>query len=468
MNKPLDLFCEVPCLTEYSNPLKGIDLQKKWFKSADKRYIGQYLQKFVEYNKSGFTFLGVYPFLTGADKNTSLCFRTSSYIGTIPLRSSDTGKQIGDFFVVPRFTGRDRFGDYIEILNLLGKEISPEIIESLPLASGKNFRPPMYLEATKFINLLELLIFRSWRKFDAIEKISSQASGQINWNKYCLNEYKIENRLKFPIRKNILSELHDEYAEIRYVFDLCQSELLSSNTPLRIRLSLKKLLNMIEGKLYYQEPKKTNQIAIHSSDSPTLKLCKAQANRVLNFNFVQSTAWRVDFSVVFERYVQYLIREVAKETGGKLFSNFKIHANSSKYYTWELKHLEPDAIYQKGNLLIYIDAKYKSNLYNKIDYSDLLKDDHRHDLHQIMAYSSFSKTEVKYGLLCYPSHKLEIKETKYKNSINDSINSIFVLGLPLKKDIVNEAKRLLMNELSAIEKRVIQLEINKDLNYNEL
>jgi 5-methylcytosine-specific restriction endonuclease McrBC regulatory subunit McrC len=68
--------------------------------------------------------------------------------------------------------------------------------------------------------------------------------------------------------------------------------------------------------------------------------------------------------------------------------------------------------------MVFIDAKYKSNLYNKFDQSELLKEGHRHDLHQIMAYSSFSKTNFKYGFLCYPSDKIEIKSIQYKNSIN--------------------------------------------------
>ena len=59
MNRLFNIFCEVPCLTERSNGLRGIELQRKWFKTADKRIIGQYLQKFIEYNSSMFSFLGV-------------------------------------------------------------------------------------------------------------------------------------------------------------------------------------------------------------------------------------------------------------------------------------------------------------------------------------------------------------------------------------------------------------------------
>lgn len=451
MTKPLDVFFEMPCLTEQSRQLSGIVLKKKWFKSADQRIIGQYLQKFISYNSEYFKFLEVTPFLLGTDQNTSLAFRSSSYIGTIPLRSPDTGKQIGDFVVMPRYTGRDRFEDYIEILNLLGTEISPEVIDSLPLASGKNFRPPLYLEAVKFIASLEVLLKKPWRKFDNIENISDQPSGQINWRKYTKTEYKVETRLKFPVRKNILSELHSEYSEVRYVFDICKIELLSSNTPQRIKNTIRPKLSFIEEKLYLHKPKATDKIIIRSSDRPTIRICKEQANKILNFNLVDSTAWRVDFSDVFEKFVQYIFKEVAKEIGGKLFANFKFHSRTPKHYSWELKHIEPDAIYQKRNLLVFIDAKYKSNLYNKFDKSEILKDEHRHDLHQIMAYSSFSKTDLKYGVLCYPSDHLELKTIKYKNGINEATNSVLVLGVPLKKASITEAKKYIINELDKIE-----------------
>lgn len=452
MTKPLDIFCVIPCLTEQSKQLGGIALQKKWFKSADKRMIGQYLQKFIDYNSAQFKFLGVQPYIIGTDQSIALTFRSSGFIGSIPLRASDTGKQIGDFVVMPRFTGHDRFEDYIEILDLLGTEISPEVIDSLPLASGKNFRPPLYLEAVKFISALEKLMMRPWRKFDNLERISSQPAGQINWTKYINNEYKVESRLKFPTRKNVLSEFHSEYSEIRYVFDICKSELRSANTPQRLKNTFRAKLSFLEEQFHHHKPKATNKIIIRFSDSPTVKACKEQANRILNFNLVESTAWRVDFSDVFEKYIQHIFKEVAKETGGRLYPNFKFHSRTSKHYSWELKHIEPDAIFQKDNILICIDAKYKSNLYNKFAQSEDLKDDHRHDLHQIMAYSSFGKTDLKFGFLCYPSDQIELKNIQYKNGINGVTNTILILGVPLKKDSINETKRLLTNELNKIER----------------
>lgn len=448
MTKPTDIFCEIPCLTEQSSRFSGLYLQKKWFKSADKRIIGQYLQKFIGYNTEQLKFLGVQPNIVGSEQSMAVTFRTSSFIGAVPLRAPDTGKQIGDFVVTPRFVGPDRFEEYIEILDLLGTEISPEVIDSLPLISGRNYRPPLYLEAVKFISSLELLIKTQWRKFDTIERISKQPSGQVNWSKYIFNEYKVENKLKFPTRTNVLSELHFEYSEIRYVFDICKSELLSTNTPQRIKNPLRTKLSFIEDRLYPHTPKTTSQIIVHYSDSPTVKACKAQANRILNFNLAESTAWRVDFSDVFEKFIQYIFREAAKEIGGRLYTNFKFHSRTSKHYSWELKHIEPDAIFQRENLLVFIDAKYKSNLYNKFDRSELLKEDHRYDVHQIMAYSAFGNTTSKFSFLCYPSDRIELKSIEFKNGINEVTNTILILGVPLKKSIINETKRLLTNELN--------------------
>lgn len=451
MSKLLDVFCEIPCLTEQSVSLDGLALQKKWFKSADKRIIGQYLQKFINYNLDFFNFLGVQPSILGVDQNISINFRSSQYIGVIPLRASDTGKQIGDFVVAPRYSSTDRFEEYIEILNLLNNEISPEFINSLPLASGKNFRPPLYLEAVLFLAELENLLKTSWRKFDSQNKLTSEPKGQVNWTTYINDSYKIENTLKFPVRKNILSEFHEEFSQIRFVFDICKNELISSNTPQKLKIEVIKRINYIEERLYFHKPVFTNSIQDKTHDSPAVKACKKRANNILKYNFTKSIAWRVDFADVFEKFVQHIFKQVAKETGAKLFTNHKFQAYTSTFYSWELKHIEPDAIYKKGDFSAFIDAKYKSNLYNKFSLSESLKEIHRQDLHQILAYSSFSNISFKYGFLCYPSNQVEFKKIEYRNALNNVKNIVFVLGIPLKTNIIPSAKKLIREIFSEIE-----------------
>lgn len=450
MTKDQGLFHEIPCLTERSSTISGRELQKKVFKGADKRFIGLYLQKFIQYNSELFSFLGIEAKIEGSDVNASIFFKTSEFIGTIPLRAPDTGKQIGDFVVSPRFTRTNRFEEYVEILDLLGDEISPEFIDSLPLASKRAFRPPLYLEAVKFISALEKLVKQHWRKFDNKEIQSYQPSGQVNWNKYANQSFKVEQRLVYPTRKNFLSEFHSEFSEIRFVYDLCKSELLSSNTPISIRTPISKRISFLDERLYFHKPKITSKIKIKNADGVIIKEAKQIANRILNFNLIEGTAWRVDFADVFEKFIQHIFKEVAKSIGGNFVPNLKINSNSRTKFKWSLKNLEPDGVLIKDELVFFIDAKYKSHLYNKYDQSEILKEEHRKDLHQILAYSSFNNADHKVGFLCYPSSNIEVSHIDYSFSQMNFSNMVVMVGVPFRKEAIQKAKEALIEEFEKL------------------
>ena len=104
----------------------------------------------------------------------------------------DTDKQIGDFIVAPRYTSKDKFLDYIKILNLVNKSVNAEFKNSIALISGRNFQPPFYYEAVIFIKELTKLAKTKWVKFTQSVEIRDTPTGQVNWRKYILNEYKVE------------------------------------------------------------------------------------------------------------------------------------------------------------------------------------------------------------------------------------------------------------------------------------
>jgi 5-methylcytosine-specific restriction endonuclease McrBC regulatory subunit McrC len=219
---------------------------------------------------------------------------------------------------------------------------------------------------------------------------------------------------------------------------------------------VKNKLHYIEENLYFHTPQPTTALQIRYSDSSIVKNINMHANKILSNQLVEGTAWRVDFSDVFEKFIQYIFKEAAKETGGRLLTNYRFKGYADKETTWKLKHLEPDAMFQKNELVIFIDAKYKSHLYNKWDNSEILKDEHRNDLHQILGYSSFNTAPTKYAFLCYPSTNVEISSIKYLNPTNKTENKIVILGVPLTVDSIHEAKKLLITKISRIEKERIE------------
>lgn len=445
-----DVFCELPCLTERSTSFAALELRKRFFPGAHKSFLAESLQKFIAYNRISFDFLEITPTLIGTDQHAALTFRTSRYIGAVPLRAPDTGKQIGDFVVSPRFVTQDRFADYIEILDLLGSNISPEIVDSLPLVSGRNFRPPFYLEAIKYVSSLEKVVQGRWRKFDSVEKTKSEPTGQVNWRKYVDYQSDPVRNLNFPVRTNVLSELHREYAQLRYVFDICSRELTSVTTPTRVKNAFRDRLAYLQNKLYFHKPKPTEAIPVRAFDTPAIKECKVQGNRILQNNLVQSTAWRVDFNDVFEKFVQHIFKELSRSVGGRVLVNPRIRSRSDKYLSWELRELEPDAIFQVGEFVAFVDAKYKSHMFNKFEPSDLLKEDFRRDLHQVLAYSSFTNERSKLGVLCYPSNHVETKVTQFRNPLNDASNQLLIVGIPLRRSVIDEAVLALRERFEAI------------------
>lgn len=445
----MDVFCEIPCLTERSKLLMGADLRKKWFKNVDRRYIGESLQKFLAYNQNSLEFLEVLPAIVGTDQLAGLTFRTSRFIGAVPLRGPDTGRQIGDFVVTPRFASRDRFQNYVEILDLLGATIAPDIVDRLPLASGRNFRPPLYLEAVRYVATLEELLKRRWIKFGTLVVNSPQPSGQVDWNGYVNAIAKVERSVIFPTRRNVLNEFHKEFAQLRFVFDICQRELLSSATPEKVRAALRDRLLAIEKKLNMHRALPAEHLFVRSADAPAVRACKEQANVILEHELRVGTAWRVDFNDVFEKFVQHIFRGVARTGGGRLQTNPVFRSYSSQHFGWEVKQIEPDAVCRYKDLTVFIDAKYKSHLYNRNNNGEFLKSEHRHDLHQIMAYSSFA-VGPKACILCYPSEQIEEKLTRFTDGVTGTMNFVMLVGIPLKPEVVPGVVRLLNDKLEAL------------------
>jgi len=442
------VFCEIPCLTERSHILSGLELQKRWFRGSDKRYLAEALQKLVGYNKELLEFLGVTPVITGHDKDVGLSFRTSQYVGTIPFRAPDTGKQIGDFVVVPRYTSqRGRLGNYVQILTLLEHRIEPRFADSIPLASGRNFRPPLYYEAVLYVKEFVPFTKRAWRRFKSVDKMKSHPSGRINWARYVEYESDPARRLNYPSRCNILSELHPEYQQLKYVYELARAEIMTPETPTQIKSIASAAISYLDNRLSNMMPAETRAIQVRLSDSPAVRSIKQVANRILQKDAQQGKAWRVDFSEVFERFVQHIFQKVSREIGGVLFENVRFRSNGKHLPVWTLSHLEPDAVLRKDKFLFFIDAKYKAHLFNRISDSDHLKEEYRHDLHQVLAYSAFDTAEEKHAFLVYPASSPDLVTTDFDGPVSTGRIQVTMVGVPLDVTCVDLAKRLILEAI---------------------
>ena len=430
----MEAFYTAPCLSDQLTPLKKTEINKV-FKGADKRYLSQALHKFLNYNHATFDFLDIIPSVHGIDPNMELSFITGKYIGAIPLRSPVNGKQIGDFLVYPRFSdGKFLFSQLTQILMMLNESIEPEYLDTLPLASGGVVRPPHYYDAVKYLYAYQTAVRENWFKFRSEEQTHPYPKASTNWQRYVREEHDPQNRLRYPSKDNVLSPNHREWQQAKTVFEMAKDELDQPTTPMSIRYPIKALEQALSAKTQNIRQASVHRFTIHVSDPPVIKKLKEQGNIFLHRNSKETSAWRIDIAELFERYTQFLVQRIIREMPAKFHANPRF---SSRGYlpSWGLRYLEPDALIEAENLSIAIDAKYKAHYYSRNQTSSILKQTHREDLHQLLAYCSFSSAKNKAGMLFYPADHYSSQSFSYTNNYNGTQNEIIIIGLPFEPEI---------------------------------
>ena len=444
-----DVFYSAPCLSDNLRALDRVELYGA-FKGIDRRYLSQSLHKFLNYNQACLSFLDVTSSINGIDPDVDLSFVTGKYIGAIPLRSPANGKQIGDFLVYPRFSdGQSLFAQMTSILMMLNEHIEPEYMVSLPLASGGVVRPPHYYDAVKYCYAYQTAAKENWLKFRSDERVHPYPKSSTNWQRYVEKEHDPQNKLVFPSKDNILSDQHREWRQARFVFERAVHVLEQPTTPMSVRFPVKDMVKALSIKTQHIAPFAVEQFVIHASDPPSIKKLKEQGNIFLFRTSKETSAWRIDIAELFEKYVQHMVGSIVRELPVRFYANPRF---SSRGYlpNWGLRYLEPDALIETPDLSIAVDAKYKAHFYSRYQTSLTLRETHREDLHQILAYCAFSSAKDKAGMLFYPADKYSSQSFYYTNQYNGTRNEIIIVGLPFEAEVKPETRQSLWRLLNSV------------------
>jgi hypothetical protein len=452
------IFFSSPCLSEESKQLSGYELIQSWFKGGDKRYLAELLFNFREMNLEMFNFLGVTPRISDVKRDIKLSFRTTNYIGAIPLKSPINGKPMGDFIVYPRYIdSNNNSNEYLKIINLLQGSIQPEFLFNHTLISKDQARPPLFFECVKFIDSLFQAIQTKWHKFSTTEKSYPYPKGSIVWKDYIQHEHDPKMRLIFPCKTNLLSTNHTDNQQLYYVYLFSKEQILGQIVPSSFQIDLRKKIPAIERYFSFMAPKPATHLLIRNADPVVIRKLKEEGNRILNYEISPNKAWRIDFAIVFERYIQHLFYTASKSLGLKFRDNPHIRKMSSNNPSWSLKYLEPDFDIYKDNIAIFADTKYKSHLYNFNSHSDLLIDEHRHDLHQIAAYCAFEESKHKIGMLIYPANTYINNHLRYANPYNATTLDISLFGIPITYANLGSIQSQLTIDLAALVKSQLRI-----------
>ena len=404
------------------------------------------MQRFVDLNQKNLSYLDISACVESDNGKPVIKLTTSRFVGTIPIISPMNGKAVGDLTV----TGR--FGEDVgELISLLDNTIRPEYSDELQLVQDAQMTPPIFIECCKYLELYEQAEKFKWRKFTNEVRTSRQPSGSTLWPEYALRTAR--NPMEFSVfhnKCNILTSDHPEWQQLNYVLQLAIEELESLRTPLRTRVIYSSQIARMKIKLRDKDCTPTDSITIRVSDPSIIKQIKELANRILSNRSNEKLAWRIDYAVFFERFVQYLLTDVSKKKGARPVNNPHYGIRASKRPSWAINYLEPDMIIQKGDEQFVVDAKYKSHLFNWNNNSEELKNTFRHDLHQLLAYCSMNGMNKKQALLIYPFSDFTCREISINSCLATTEVQVYMIGIPLDKNRVEDT----------------QARLNKIINFN--
>ena len=305
----------------------------------------------------------------------------------------------------------------------------------------------------KYIDLLFQAIQTKWHKFSTTQKTYDFPKGSINWKKYLQHEFDPKLRLKFPCKTNILSTDHLDNQQLNFVYIFSKDQILSQAVPSSFQRNLQKKMPAIERYFASIPPKTTKLLLIRNADPVPIRQLKEQANKIINYEISANKAWRIDFATVYERYIQFLFSNISKSLGLIFRENPRLGRISSHNPKWSLRYLEPDFDLYKNHISIFADTKYKSHLFNFNSQSEVLINEHRHDLHQIAAYCSFEKSTHKLGLLIYPANIYFKNTIRYMNPYNSTTLNISLFGIPITYANISSIQEKIRKDLSTLIKQ---------------
>lgn len=427
-------------LTRKSSKIPLSELSGFWGEDSDAQ---ERLALFILYNKQSFSFLSIDVYLS-EDGNPALVFQPSEKAGVAPLFSPVNGKICASIIVKGNLSE-----DISEVLPLIEGDIEISFSDKLRIQYKSAIKPPLYFECAKFIDEYIKAQRNNWKKFISEEKLESSPTSSTIWTKYASRSYDPNAALKYPNKKNLLSNNHTEWRALNYVLKMCLDELSNPTTPRVSRLAYKEKVESLRRSIKTIDLIKPDEIKIHSSDPLDIKKLKQTGNRILSSITSEYRAWCIDFSILFERYVQYIFKQVAIQTGCTTYTNNRF-AISGFQTKWTLSYLEPDVLIRKGNKVIAADAKYKMNMYNIASESVAsLKEAFRHDLHQILAYSSFLKDTHKTSILVYPCKTFRIVHQRLSSSITAANNDLYLIGIPWGECLKGNTRLSIREKVSA-------------------
>jgi hypothetical protein len=408
----------VYALTDQGAPIV-LDSSDFGIEGRDRSWNAQ-ARNFITANRPYLSALAVTPELIATGDSINLRLRPGGTVGAVPVRAPDTRKVAAGLVVRPRF-GWDGIGPLLE---RVGWAAQPHILET-PLVPGSAREVPPWVLAGPILGRLSTLLREVRRGFRLREAVRETPRGQILWHRY-VNDQIVRGAFhRIPCRFSDLTPDTLLRSYIRWgveaVLRALKPFLVIDAVARRLGQSAQELLFDLRDTRACPPDRRTLELLLRGVALPSESLSKGlqalgwivEERGLAGRSESDGLAWALPMHSLFERWVEHIVRAWAAGFGGQVRSGYA--QQTTVPVRWKgpvrssITSLIPDVVVTHANGVCVIDAKYKGH-FQELDESrwmalaEELRAEHRHDVHQVLAYAALFDAREVTSLLVYPMH----------------------------------------------------------------
>ncbi len=349
--------------------------------------------------------------------SVDLVLRTSTQIGAVPLVSPTTGRHDYGLVIKPRFD----WPGLGPMLADMGWRIVPKPL-SLPLLPRSDRKIPPWVLSTIVLSRIEKLLSQLERRFEIVSATRSAPRGTVDWSRYATRHMARADFMSVPCRFPDLRDDRELRAGIRFTLQRQLAGLDGQRTAGAFVLRLIEMCQRLLERVRDVAPREPTPRQLDSwlrgtlvSDSyregiQAIEWTAAERG-LAGLSDLQGLPWIMSMETFFEAWVETVFRTLARRIGGVVKTGRERRTLAPLEwmppFLGSQRYLLPDVVLERGETTIIADAKYKEHweelqVHRWGDWESELRERHRADLLQVLAYANVATTPHVVVCLAYP------------------------------------------------------------------
>ncbi len=366
-------------------------------------------------------------------KRVELVFHSGSKVGAFPLISPLSGKPEVSLIIRPRF-GWTGVGSS---LSKSGFKVIPKILTHGMLPRTEREVPPWVLSSA-VLPRLQGMLEKVSRRFEMVETSRSAPLGSVDWATYVTNRLPAMKFLSVPCRHPDLRRNQELLAAIHFSLRQQLSSLQSQRHSggavlvlLQICMDLLRAVDFVSPvpptRRQLENWFRTPMASEAFYDGLNAITWTAEETGLGGTTDWRGLPWEMSMESFYEAWVETVFERFAHKYGGHMRVGRRRETTTpivwERPYLGSQKFLLPDIIIEQEERILVVDAKYKDHWQELRQNSWLeleaeIRERHREDLLQVLAYSTLSDQKSTVACLAYPCTQDTWSSLKERNLLS--------------------------------------------------